>query len=216
MRVLRATLHFVGALLIFSCTSKNGGSLGAYRQWMDDERHGVVVTKQIGEVKLKLQWLPPELLVFQDFRNDGLLCDQHRRDSVTNQYNRTLAFLLTVESANSEDDILWKNIATQEEFKDRVHQLNFRMNEFIRLEANGHVYRPILHALENDYGLAHARKIHLVFAKTNDQELDRTKQYKVVFEDELFSTGISQFVFECKNLDATPAINFWTCNEKKI
>jgi hypothetical protein len=184
---------------------------------MGDERHGVMVSRQIGDVRLKLQWLPPELLVYQDFRHDGPVCDKYWRDSVTNQYRRTLAFLLTVESVNSQEDILWKNIATQEEFKNRVYQLNFRMNELVRLEANGQVYSPVLHVLENDYGFAHARKIHLVFADADDsQELSRTSQYKVVFEDELFMTGISQFVFERENMEEIPPINFWTCNEKKI
>jgi hypothetical protein len=63
MRTLITALHIICALFVFSCVSRDGSSLSAYRQWMGDERHGVMVSRQIGDVRLKLQWLPPELLV---------------------------------------------------------------------------------------------------------------------------------------------------------
>ena len=129
------------------------------------------------------------------------------------QYQKSLAFLLTFESIKDDGDILWKNISTREDFESRVHLLNFRMNELVRMEINGEVFHPVLSVLENDYGITRSRKIHLVFSDSKKlRELLQAQHYDIVLEDEVYMTGISHFKFDRKSMEEAPSINFWTCN----
>lgn len=203
----------IGMMLVFSCSSKTKDSLSAYRQWMDNADHGIVVTRETGDMRVRMQWVPPELQLYRDFHDSDILCDVRKRDSLTQQYQKSIAFLLTFESIKDGGDILWKNISTREEFEGRVHLLNFRMNELVQLEINGEIFHPVLSVLENDYGIPHSRKIHLVFSDSEKlRVLQQAQYYDIVLEDEVYMTGISHFKFDRKSMEEVPSINFWACN----
>lgn len=201
-------------LLAYAC---NTGSISAekdYYKWINDGDHRLFAVKTINGVNLVVKYLPPEYLAYKEYRGGGVA--REKLDSLIAQYNHNRTFLLTLSLEDQNNslpngDIMYSNIISPEEYDNRLLELSFNIKQYIKLETESNSYVPVLHTFENTYGLSPNRGIYLVFAPGGKEQEDllTSKELEFVFEDQLFMTGISCFVFKKNDLDNIPHINFW-------
>jgi protein-tyrosine-phosphatase len=196
-------------------------------QYLTKEANGFVQSKSVDDLEITVKYLPPE---FQTLREIKGIAQSERfasqtdkaleaqTDSILAYYQKQYVFLLTVKpkaaqpTENQENrqthnpDVMYRDISNYSEFKERVTQVNFHADEYIYLVTSGKRLKPLLHTLENTYSLMPQRTIYLVFA---DENLHKTSSankdlsyddLELVFEDQLFSTGIHHFLFSKKKL----------------
>jgi len=93
------------------------------------------------------------------------------------------------------------------EYNERVYQLNFNLKEYLTLVAGGKRFHPVLTKLENIYGLDKRRKAMVVFSPERDSaELKNHEEYDIIFNDEIFDTGLNHFVFAGNDLNGIPEL----------
>jgi hypothetical protein len=109
------------------------------------------------------------------------------------------------EGAN-ETDVMMTNLASFEEYKFRVNDLNFNVMEDVTLDMKERSIHPILTNLENTYGLSTGRTINLVFNEEDlMKELSDQDELRFTYTDQHFGTGIHHFSFSKEEVAA--AIN---------
>ncbi len=178
-----------------------------FYQWLHQPEHGLVQTRQANGLRLTAKYLPPELLALRDWER----LDNPRPadwDSLLKTYTGTPSFLLTIEpAAGKGGDVLYRDIASVEAFKERAMDMNFRADQYLRLETGAGAFPPVLHTLENTYSTREGRSIYLVFAPPASAA-GQADRLDLVFTDEWFGTGISHFGFSRSALAAVPAVDF--------
>ena len=102
-------------------------------------------------------------------------------------------------------------LTTPGEFEERVHQMNFEMERYIKIIINEKEFRPVLSTMENVYGMTSNRNIVFVFVPGANEEhfFGNMEKLDLVFEDELFGLGVNHFLFHKENMQRIPEINFW-------
>lgn len=177
--------------------------------WIEDEGNGLVQTKYVNGIKLKLKYLPPLYLV----KKDNPKANKIQIDSLTTLRKKYYTFLLTLgtdERKEQGQDIVFKNIQNFQQYQERIYDMNFRMKEIISIETEAGSYFPVLTNFENNYGLKNERDFVVVFSarNKNDHTLEQLRTFDVLYNDIFFDTGRSYFVFKKKNIERANNIEF--------
>jgi hypothetical protein len=206
---------FLLTLLLFvSCRPDKINSEKEYYQWLNDPKNQLCVTKTIKGLNLSVKYLPPEYLTYNELKEHP--AEQSTIDSLRGLYQKNRTFLLTFspkenKAQEPQSDIMYDDITSNEEYMKRFQDLTFDIGQYIQLKTELNTYVPVLHTFENTFGLSPYKSIYLVFGEKgikNDDLLSSGK-LQLVFNDLIFSTGISYFNFKKNQTDHIPHINFW-------
>lgn len=183
-----------------------------YLKWINDEAHGLVKEKRINNLVLTVKYLPADYLVYRDLHEHQATSGK-LKDSLSAQYRASKCFLLTIapdkEKPGNDGDIMMRGIQSLEQYKTRSLTMNFDMNEYLQLVTGKKAYVPVLTHMENVYGVTSGRTIVMLFSPDKlANELKEEEELDIVFDDPLFDTGRSHFVFYKKDIDRIPKFTF--------
>ena len=183
-----------------SCNTTIDSPAELYR-WIHDEDNGFVKARSINNIVLVAKYLPPEYLALQELRSEDTL-DMERFHELKEEYADSKTFLLTIAPRDGFGDVMYYGVQNQKEYEDRFRQLNFHVDDLLALRIGTQRLRPVLHTMENTYELTKEKSIYLVFS--SDVAWDNAQKMDLVFDDRLFETGISHFVFNQEELELPP------------
>lgn len=205
---MRIILYCIGFIFLSSC----GGfstEQDLYK-WISDEKNGLIKTKDMGGVIIKVKYLPAEYLVYNEVK--GKHYSQAQVDSLTAEFKKTRSFLMTLEfkKTNSGDNVLASGTDHYNEYKERIEKLNFALDEYVTIKTEDAELAPVLWTLENTYTVGNKRNLYITFGDEKIEEVFKeSSKLDLVFNDEIFYTGIAHFVFDNKQLQSVPKIKFW-------
>lgn len=212
MRIKEVLRGVFFLLLLSSCQKETVTSPQEYFRWMNDEENGLVRTRYVNGLEVKVKYLPPQYLAYQELENLESYTP-YQKDSIMDQYKSNLAFVMSIGSDERKEegiDIMYKNVRDYREYAERTYNMNFEMEEFITLSADGKEYSPVLSAMENIYGLDSKRNILFVFAPNgkSDHTFQEAEKLDFIYKDELFDLGTNHFVFKKEAIQSVPEFPF--------
>jgi hypothetical protein len=101
-------------------------------------------------------------------------------------------------------DVMMQGISSEDEFTARAMNLNFEIKEMLAIRYGGTDHPVLLAALENVYGLSKKRDVMIVFPRIASAWKD-DGDADIAFDDRIFGTGISHFIFHVRDLNRAPA-----------
>lgn len=187
-----------------SCNRKPESlSIDKYLAYINNPENGLVKNTSVNGVTLTLKYLPKEYLSYLDsvnFKGDTL-----KRGAT--DYSNSITFLLNIASEEASQQIMSKDIATIEEYKERMLTMSFSLREYISIKYKQGEIAPVLVELENTYDILSDKSIYVVFsAEEVNKHLGSNSDFKFVFVDDFFSTGISVFTIKQENISDLPFI----------
>ena len=196
------------SLFTTSCTTKPKElSLSEYNSFIRTPENGLIKQRSTTGLALEMRYLPVDYLVAQDLESEP----RGKVDSLRALYKNSYTFLLTI-APNGEvkgnQDVMYQDIQTIEEYKARAMEMNFSMANYITLRTNKGEVKPVLATLENTYSLTKDRKIYLVFSDKDEQIWENSKEMDITFQDKLFHSGIHHFVFQTADIKTVPQLTF--------
>ncbi len=198
------TLLFMVVCLLSGCKKQTINSMEDYLAWLNDSENGLMKERIINGLQIKVKYLPPEYLAVTD-RSSG------KTDSLKNYYSQSLTFLLSINPDQlNQKDVVYKDVNNYIDYKSRIYQLSFRLDELISVEIEDVRLKPVLTSFENVYGIKQGRDIIVVFTPADDRqsELLASGNIDFILNDEIFSTGISHFQFLRGDIENAPEIDF--------
>lgn len=178
--------------------------------WLNDAENGLIKVKRINGMKLTAKYLPPEYLVHKELKaaSDPAAAN---KDSLLNWYKHNYTFLINIapdEENEKEIDVMKMGVTNYEQYREKFMTMNFDMAQYIHLEVDGQELIPVLTNLENVYGLTRDANIYLVFSPGEQIKKENSAaKLDLVFNDEIFNTGINHFTFSGKDIREMPSIN---------
>ncbi len=196
------------ALLFFSCSDKNAGAgldYTAYMAWINNPVNGCIVEKQVGDLILSAKLLPAPFLALKDIQAQGL--DSGAYDSLLSSYSGSASFYFRLQPTGSSEssDLAYVDVTDRNEYVQRVYDMAFNMKHMFYLECGDIELEPVLFHMENDYGLSPGSSMIVVF-RADDAAHACGDNWRFVFSDGLFSSGINMFSFV--NKSNYPSVKF--------
>ncbi|HBS88496.1 MAG TPA: hypothetical protein DEA97_18195 [Bacteroidales bacterium] len=200
-------LTIIIALLFFSCqkTLEDFSDLKDLFAYLENPENGLAKEKTINNVRVKVKYLPSEYMMIKD--NPGVLSDNKTVDSLMEGYNRNLYLLVSFEPATEQTgDVVYEGLSDYREYSQRMNNLNFKMDGQFFINDGKTKHYAVSAGFENVYSLKDSRELLLIFRNRDMfMELDRID---LVYEDNVFETGINHYVFMVQDIKKLPKINF--------
>ncbi len=205
------TVSKISVLLLLLCCGACGNKkllqYNDYVQWLQEPENKLVQYKDYGGIRLKLQYLPADYLVYNELKTASM--NTAHADSLKKNYNYSLNFMLSFLPPQGEQlDVTKAGVKDQEEFSQRIGQLAFNMGPSISLTCGNKSYSPELTQLERLFGLRNSADIQVVFNLNKDSLLKSGNNIDIEYSDAIFNTGLSKFSFPAEALRQAPGIDF--------
>lgn len=210
MKKITYTGCIVAFFLIAGCGRKEIRKVEDYLSFVNSEENGLVIKKQVNGFEIKITYLPPDYLTYRELSEEENAL-KSKIDSLKKYYSKTMTFMMTItpdkEKRKGEDAVLY-GIRNYAEYKERLYNLNFEMENNISIETGALSLKPVLTSFENSYGLSVGRSILFVFAPSETEQVEfyNSENIDFIYDDELFDTGINHFIFKRKNIENTPQL----------
>ncbi len=195
-------LLLIGLLAIAQPACSPGElSPGAYLKYLADPDKGLVREKVVGDVCLRVKYMPPVLLAYNELRH-APQWNQEDLEDLKQDYAAAHTFVLTIGPAEEANfDVARAGVSNYQEYAERIMELNFGLKEKVWLLSGEERLAPALMQLEENYGLSRSRNIIFTFPAENT-----AGDLRFQFADEIFYTGINTFLFKHNNILQTPEL----------
>ncbi len=190
---------FVVSCLLVSCGESVPQNPDEYLAMINDPVSGMVQEKTVNDVDLRVAYMPATFLAWRDVEHGS-----ESYDEALDHYRSGMNFVLHIDTEQSGQDIMGKNLAGFDEYNERVMLLNFEIKNYVRLETADTVLYPVLGTMENTYGLMTGRKLIVVFAASPEILLKNHDHFDIVFDDPVFGTGINRFHYTTSTILHAP------------
>lgn len=195
-----------GCSVLFSCNDSNKLSAEEYTKWLGKNSHLFTQEKEISGYKIKLKYIPCDYLILKELNSNKKI----NRDSIEQYYRNNLTFVLSIAPVENKEgrNIMFDQVTKFEEYKKRVFELNFNMEEMVELKVDDNeTLLPSIYNVENTYGLSKDLNFNIVFSPKDPKlGFKNLKNIDFVLNDYIFETGINHFVFNKKELENLPSL----------
>lgn len=192
---IRSSLFILAILFHFhSCKNVTVKNEKEYNVWINSKENGCILKKEIKNISYTAKYLPTSFLVMREKHISETILDT---DSLQSVYEKGINIYFRIDPLNNDVDIMYADVYNEEQFHQRVYDMNFNLKEMFSLEYKGERIYPSLFHLENDYGMSKGRGMDIVFPITEKYNLN--DEFTLIFDDEIFLTGINKFKFKIKD-----------------
>lgn len=191
-------------LLIVSCKFSNNEikDIKEYYSVLDDEANGLVKSKRINGLILKIKYLPKDYFLYKYMSSQ--ITDTNSLHYLDSTYSLH-SFLFTISIDDDRKDIVFSGIKSYSEYAQRIQELHFYIEQALFLHIGNEVFAPISTSFENTYGLKNSRDVLILF-KTNNRKKADPNDFKIEFKDSWFGTGTNYFRFSSNDLMKFPKL----------
>lgn len=185
----------IAFLIMQGCSQVEIRNLEDMAVWMHQEENGLQKTKEIGALKLQVNYIPPAYHALRE--------NPQQFNALVKEYDQSLSFMISI-SGEKGENILWRGLKDYEGYKNRIHHLNFELEQFIELRSGDVKIHPVLSNVENLYEETDHLKINVVFTREALQNLSAENEVSLHLDDRIFKTGLNVFRFKTKEIENIP------------
>ncbi|MEQ8477228.1 hypothetical protein [Fulvivirga sp.] len=160
-----------------------------YMHWFANS--SLVKQKQTKYTNLEARLLPVEILAIRELGSDKL--GAAGLDSVIKSYQDALYFELKI-SSTTNINLLKSETSNYEEYKERIHFLNFEAGDVFSLKVGDDSKDNLLYHFEGFSELSNTLNFLVAFEKP--ENLSSNDKITLSFEDPYWHSGINNFSFE--------------------
>ena len=199
----------LGFLSLSACKDSKKMNAHQYMAWFKDPDNGLTKEKIVNGYRLKIRYIPAEYLIYKELMGN----QKANKDSIAAYYKSNISLVLSISPVSidpkeGDRNIMYDGLEKFEEYKKRVFDLNFNMEQLVELQLDENTtLAPSIYNVENTYGLSRELNFNLVFSpNTAVKDFKKYEKIDIVLNDYIFETGINHFVFEKKELDQLPIL----------
>ncbi len=169
--------------------------------YVKDPDHGLHKTRQIGPLKVDLQYQPTSVVIANELRQDEI--DRAQYEERAQKLEGLQHYLLRLSVDEPGSNISNYAIEHAQEEQERLYYFSFLMKNDIRLVDGRDTLAPVLYHFERSYDLADHRTFVLAFER-RDQDDEKTKTF--IIEPEYFLTGPIKMKIKAEDINKVPSL----------
>lgn len=201
--ILNIHIIILVILALTSCAKKALDPSG-YMQWVEDEKNGLRVNKQVGDLIFILQYKPVDYVVLQEVKDPDISREVYEKTS--DNFKGMQYFTFRIKTSQGNMSPLKYNLSAQEEYFGRVEYFSFRMQQDIKLIDGKDTLNCALHHFERDYELTPANTFVLGFELPAGQEKNETRDKIFIYNDRVLGAGTIKIGINKRDINNIPTL----------
>lgn len=207
---MRHALIFSILLLSIGCKKPTSLSVTDYERWIKNEENGLISSKSVNNVNMKLQHLPAPYLAYREF----VKSDSTSFDSILEHYKCGLTFTFSMQADKSVSqyaNLLYYDVRGEEDLQLRMRLLSFGAEEFLSIQYGDQTYQPALAQYEGYDPIKNEIRFQIAFVVDEykcGSDKNAIQDLTVTFDDPFWSLGKNHFSIEKKDLIELPEMKF--------
>lgn len=194
---------FAGASLLSSCGEDRILSAEAYLQYMNEHAKDFICEKKIGNILFRLKYQPVEYQAAQQIVSKEIKSAEELKSFIANKKDLKY-FVLEIENARAQTDLLSENITQEGELLQRTNYYSYEFEKDIHLMPGNDTLSCALFHYENSYGGTPVLRFMTAF---DDKSKGTTGEF--IVSDRIFNKGTIKFKLEDAFADAKiPEVHF--------
>jgi hypothetical protein len=156
--------------------------------------------EDISGIKIRLQYMPNDLLVSQELGN-GQKKDTATIRAAENKYSGQYYFTLSYSRNNKE---VIRQLGSFERYSDMLRVLSFEMGKYVTASTESNDTLALAdYAFNQQYGMTNANHLLLVFKR---EDFGKSKSVDINIEEFGLGIGNTRFEFRKRDLDEAPRL----------
>ncbi len=184
-------------LLLSGCNKKIEDT-SSLLEYINDADNGLLKTKSVNNLEIEVKFLPKQYIEKKEFQISD---DETKKSFADSEY---IVFLLSIKPKDDQNNsVIYDGLTDYQEYKSRVYDMNFSIEEQIYLKAENQQSKPIFSFFENIYNLKPGIDVLLVFSPVEESQKNMFSSdiLEFVYEDEEFGLGINHFYFNREDIN---------------
>ena len=195
-------LAIVFICLFFAACSSQFNSAEDLQSYISKEKNGLIQSKEIGNMAIKVAHRPTDLLVNQELSNQDYT--QEEVTKLREKYNQYAYFTLSLSAGGQEVEAY--NVNGQGDFGSRVQQLAFGMSDKVELHTNARDTITVAdYVYQRTFGIGNSSDMLFAFKR---EELKSSNWIQFQLDDFGLGIGTNRFRFKTKDIENAPKLKF--------
>lgn len=201
MEVLRK-LFIIGLIAILASCTSQFKSAEDLQSFITKEKNGLLKSKEVGNINIKIAHRPTDLLINQELNNKSYTEEDVNR--LREKYDKYAYFTLSLSANNQEIEAY--NVSGQGDFGARVQQLSFGMSDLVEIHTNQQDTVQVAdYVYQRTFGVGNSSDMLFAFEK---EKLKDSKWLQFQLGDIGLGIGLNRFRFNTKDIKSVPKIQF--------
>lgn len=201
MEVLRK-LFIIGLIAILASCTSQFKSAEDLQSFITKEKNGLLKSKEVGNINIKIAHRPTDLLINQELNNKSYTEKDVNR--LREKYDKYAYFTLSLSANNQEIEAY--NVSGQGDFGARVQQLSFGMSDLVEIHTNQQDTVQVAdYVYQRTFGVGNSSDMLFAFEK---EKLKDSKWLQFQLGDIGLGIGLNRFRFNTKDIKSVPKIQF--------
>lgn len=189
----------LGALFFICGCAKREVSVQEYIVWVEDEKNGLKVRKEVGEFIFELQYKPSAYLAaVQNRKKNRINKAQVDAYSGLDHYN------LKILSKDSDVEMLRVGAGSEGVYQERINYFSFDAQKDLKLTIGADSYECILYHFERSYDLAPFCNLVLGFPGKKPSEKQQNRL--ITFDDKMLGVGKINLLIKANDIESIPLL----------
>lgn len=192
--MIRSNLYILFILVLFTGCKNIHSSLqkDEYLEFIKLKSNELNKQREIGDVYFNVSYVPSELMLINQLEDSA---NNINIQDVLNEKRKYAYFKVKIGCVNKSQDILRKDVKSEEEYFQRIEYYSFKFQNDLKLIVAQDTFPCILSQFDRTYGLTPTIDIACMFEKKNSIE-NECSDFNFEFYDNYFNCGIVKFVFD--------------------
>jgi hypothetical protein len=201
MEVLRK-LFIIGLIAILASCTSQFKSAEDLQSFITKEKNGLLKSKEVGNINIKIAHRPTDLLINQELNNKSYTEEDVNR--LREKYDKYAYFTLSLSANNQEIESY--NVSGQGDFGTRVQQLSFGMSDLVEIHTNQQDTVQVAdYVYQRTFGVGNSSDMLFAFEK---EKFKDSKWLQFQLGDIGLGIGLNRFRFNTKDIKSVPKIQF--------
>jgi hypothetical protein len=194
-------LYLLLCLLLSACRNNSSLSPGEYLQFLNSGAGKLNESEVLNHIRFRCRLQTPEIITLLNGSKNYTRTEDFERDKQA--YENQLNFVFVIEDENKSDHLIKETIFRQESYGQLLSYAHTELQNDFELElADGNSIPCSLIHIEPANSIHPVIRIALSFFNVNS----KIKDYKLIFNDNMFNTGKIKFHFDKKAFDDLPQL----------
>lgn len=178
-------------------------NINEYISWCENPENGLINSKQIGNFNYSAFYKPLNYLALKEINYTEPFV-KSKFESAFKEYGNMQYVSFRITDTKGNQELLKSSIRNESEYYARLEYLSFKMQQDFKLIDGKDTLPCTLYHFERVYGLAPYATFVLGFPESKNKDSDK----QIVYEDNLFNSGIIYLTFNKDVLSNLPKLKF--------
>ncbi|MCG3167824.1 MAG: hypothetical protein POELPBGB_03619 [Bacteroidia bacterium] len=198
---MKYTTIFIFLLIILSCGKVEKLDFADYMNFIENEKSGLNMVKEIADYKIQVNYQPAEYLALKESIDKEKQLSADKFSKALPHYRNHYYFRMRIENKKQYNNPIMEQSGDYDEYAYILEYMSFYAQNDLKLVAGKDTLKCVNYHFENNYKLLPFNDIQMAFKKP---QTPVNENLTLIWDDQVYGVGRIKIEFENENINNIP------------